>query len=103
MDLKNYCLPAALLLGGLYPAYAGKDAPNIVLILADDMGYGDVSYYNPMSRIRTSNLDRMASESAVYMDAHSSSSVSSPTRYGILTGRYNWRSTLKRSVLNGYS
>ena len=103
MDLKNYCLPAALLLGGLYPAYAGKDAPNIVLILADDMGYGDVSFYNPMSRIRTSNLDRMASESAVYMDAHSSSSVSSPTRYGILTGRYNWRSTMKRSVLNGYS
>ena len=88
---------------GICPAYAVADAPNIVLILADDMGYGDISYYNPMSKIRTTCLDGMARESAVYTDAHSSSSVSTPTRYGILTGRYNWRSTLKRSVLNGYS
>lgn len=102
-ELNHYCLPAALLLGGLSPAYAGNDSPNIVLILADDMGYGDISYYNHLSKLRTDNLDRMASESAVYMDAHSPSSVSSPTRYGILTGRYNWRSTLKKSVLNGYS
>lgn len=99
---KNY-LPTAFLLAGSCPAYAVADAPNIVLILADDMGYGDISYYNPMSKIRTTCLDGMARESAVYTDAHSSSSVSTPTRYGILTGRYNWRSTLKRSVLNGYS
>ena len=99
---KNY-LPTAFLLAGICPAYAATDAPNIVLILADDMGYGDISYYNPMSKIRTTCLDGMARESAVYTDAHSSSSVSTPTRYGILTGRYNWRSTLKRSVLNGYS
>lgn len=99
---KNY-LPTAFLLAGSCPAYAVADAPNIVLILADDMVYGDISYYNPMSKIRTTCLDGMARESAVYTDAHSSSSVSTPTRYGILTGRYNWRSTLKRSVLNGYS
>lgn len=99
---KNY-LPTAFLFAGICPANAATDAPNIVLILADDMGYGDISYYNPMSKIRTTCLDEMAREGAVYTDAHSSSSVSSPTRYGILTGRYNWRSTLKRSVLNGYS
>lgn len=99
---KTY-LPSALLLAGICPAYADSDAPNIVLILADDMGYGDISYYNPMSRIKTECLDGMAREGAVYLDAHSSSSVSTPTRYGLLTGRYNWRSRLKRSVLNGYS
>lgn len=103
VKMKDFYLPTLLIAGGISPAYAGSDAPNIVLILADDMGYGDISYYNPMSKIRTSHLDKMASESAVCTDAHSSSSVSSPTRYGILTGRYNWRSTLKRSVLNGYS
>lgn len=77
--------------------------PNIIFILADDMGYGDVSYMDPNSKIKTKNLDRMASEGVVFTDAHSSSSVSTPTRYGILTGRYNWRSTMKQSVLNGYS
>lgn len=77
--------------------------PNIIFILADDMGYGDVSYMDPNSKIKTENLDRMASEGVVFTDAHSSSSVSTPTRYGILTGRYNWRSTMKQNVLNGYS
>ncbi|WP_299234678.1 arylsulfatase [uncultured Bacteroides sp.] len=77
--------------------------PNIIFILADDMGFGDISYLNGGSKIKTYNLDMMADEGAVLMDCHSSSSVSTPTRYGILTGRYNWRSTLKQGVLNGYS
>lgn len=78
--------------------------PNIVFILADDMGYGDISFLGGDScRLSTPNLDRMAQEGAVFTDAHSSSSVSTPTRYGILTGRYNWRSTLKQGVLSGYS
>ena len=67
------------------------------------MGYGDVSYLDANSKIKTENLDGMAREGVVFTDAHSSSSVSTPTRYGILTGRYNWRSTLKQGVLNGYS
>ena len=100
-----------MLLGGaLFFAFSlascdeGKQKhPNIIFILADDMGYGDVSYMDPNSKIKTKNLDRMASEGVVFTDAHSSSSVSTPTRYGILTGRYNWRSTMKQSVLNGYS
>ncbi len=77
--------------------------PNIVFILADDLGYGDVSSFNPDSKIITTHIDKLASQGVMFTDAHTSSAVCSPTRYGILTGRYNWRSTLKKSVLNGYS
>ncbi|MDL2281836.1 arylsulfatase [Parabacteroides sp. OttesenSCG-928-G06] len=77
--------------------------PNIIFILADDMGYGDVSALNENSKIQTQAIDRLAQEGVVFTDAHSSSSVSTPTRYGLLTGRYNWRSTLKNGVLMGYS
>ncbi len=73
--------------------------PNIVYILADDMGYGDVSGLNPDSKISTPNLDRLALEGITFTDAHSGSAVCTPTRYGILTGRYCWRSPLKSSVL----
>jgi arylsulfatase A len=76
--------------------------PNIVYILADDLGYGDVSIYNPQSRIKTPNIDQLASEGMRFMDAHSPSSVCTPTRYGILTGRYCWRSRLPVGVLRGY-
>jgi len=77
--------------------------PNIVLILADDMGYGDVQALNPESTLATPNLDRLASAGMRFTDAHSPSAVCTPTRYGLLTGRYCWRSKLKRGVLNGYS
>lgn len=82
---------------------ASRNKPNIVFILADDMGYGDVSTLNPSSKIRTSNIDDMACNGILFTDAHTSSSVSTPSRYSILTGRYNWRSTLKKGVLSGYS
>lgn len=77
--------------------------PNIIFILADDLGYGDVSSFNKNSKIKTANIDKLASEGFMFTDAHTSSAVCTPTRYGILTGRYNWRSTLKKGVLNGYS
>ncbi len=77
--------------------------PNIVYILADDLGYGDVRCFNPESKIATPAIDRLASEGMRFTDAHSGSAVCTPTRYGILTGRYSWRSTLKSGVLNGYS
>lgn len=77
--------------------------PNIVFIFADDMGYGDVSALNENSKIKTTNIDRIANEGVVFTDAHSSSSVSTPSRYGVLTGRYNWRSDLKSGVLMGYN
>ena len=77
--------------------------PNIVFILADDMGYGDLGCYNPDSKIPTPNMDNLASQGMRFTDAHSPSAVCSPTRYGVLTGRYAWRSPLKNGVLWGYS
>lgn len=78
--------------------------PNIVFILADDMGYGDVHALNPeRCKIKTPNLDRLANQGMVFTDAHSGSSVCTPTRYGILTGRYAWRTRLQSSVLYGTS
>jgi arylsulfatase A len=77
--------------------------PNIIFILADDLGYGDVACFNENGKIPTPTLDKMAADGAMFTDAHTSSAVCSPTRYGIVTGRYNWRSNLKRGVLSGYS
>ena len=83
---------------------AGKGVfPNIVLILADDMGYGDIQSYNPDSKIPTPHLDRLVSAGMRFTDAHSPSAVCTPTRYGLLTGRYAWRTSLKSGVLWGYS
>jgi arylsulfatase A len=76
--------------------------PNIVYILTDDMGYGDVRALNPESRIHTTHMDQLARQGMIFRDAHSGSAVCTPTRYGILTGRYCWRSRLKRGVLFGY-
>ncbi|UCF39379.1 MAG: arylsulfatase [Acidobacteriota bacterium] len=75
----------------------------MVVILADDMGYGDIHAFNPNSTIPTPNLDRIAAEGMTFTDAHSPSSVCTPTRYGLLTGRYAWRTQLKKGVLGGYS
>ena len=69
--------------------------PNIIYVLADDLGYGDINIYNSNGKIKTPNIDQLASE-GIFTDAHTSSSVCTPTRYGILTGRYNWRSKLKK-------
>src|SRR5690348_5311600 len=80
-----------------------KQKPNLIYILADDMGYGDISYLNENSKLFTPNLNRLAGQGAAFRDGHSSSAVCTPSRYSILTGRYNWRSALKRGVLNGYS
>jgi arylsulfatase A len=73
--------------------------PNIIVVLADDLGYGDPSCYNPDSKIPTPAIDRLAAEGMRFTDAHSPSSVCTPTRYGLLTGRYSWRTELKRMVL----
>ena len=77
--------------------------PNIVVILTDDLGYGDVGAYNAASKIPTPNLDRLATEGIRFTDAHTPDGVCTPTRYGLLTGRYAWRTRLKRGVLNGSS
>lgn len=84
------------------PKAAAAELPNIVFIMADDMGYGDVGYYNPQLAIPTPNMDKLASEGIIFTDAHSPSAVCSPSRYGLLTGRYSWRTRLKKAVLLGY-
>lgn len=75
--------------------------PNIVVILADDLGYGDIAAFNPQSRVATPHVDRLAREGMRFTDAHSPSAVCTPTRYGLLTGRYAWRTRLKSGVLWG--
>ena len=78
---------------------ASGSRPNVVLILADDLGWGDVETNNPDSAMTTPHIDSIAAAGAHFTDAHSPSAVCSPTRYGLLTGRYAWRSWLKNSVL----
>ena len=81
---------------------SSKMRPNIVFIMADDMGIGDVGCYNKESLIPTPNMDRLAAEGVRFTDAHSPSAVCTPTRYGLLTGRYCWRTPLKSEVLFNY-
>lgn len=77
--------------------------PNIIVILADDMGYGDIQAYNPDSKIPTPNLNQLVKEGMQFLDAHTGSAVCTPTRYGLVTGQYAWRTRLKKGVLSGYS
>ncbi|MFB0946602.1 MAG: arylsulfatase [Spirosomataceae bacterium] len=76
--------------------------PNVIYILADDLGYGDVSANNPEGKIITPNIDALADEGIRFTDAHSGSAVCTPTRYGIMTGRYSWRGVLKKGVTWSY-
>jgi arylsulfatase A len=81
---------------------SSEKLPNIVVILADDMGFGDVGCYNKDSRIPTPAMDRLATEGVRFTDAHSPSGLCSPSRYGLLTGRYAWRTRLQKGVLLSY-
>ncbi|EDM26194.1 arylsulfatase A precursor [Lentisphaera araneosa HTCC2155] len=76
--------------------------PNIVYIYADDLGYGDVSCLNPNGLISTPSIDKVAQQGMIFTDCHSSASVCTPSRYSLMTGRYSWRSSLKKGVLTGY-
>lgn len=109
LEISPWIVPLLLLAVLLTGCSAGDDVvsasdrPNIIVILVDDMGYGDAGAYNPESRIPTPNIDRLAAEGMRFTDAHSPSAVCTPTRYGLLTGRYAWRTRLKSGVLLGYS
>ena len=94
--LKSIILPIVVL-AILSPAalVAAAERPNIVYILADDMGIGEISCYNTEGKIPTPHVDALARQGMKFMDAHTGSSVCTPTRYGILTGRYAWRTSLK--------
>ena len=91
------------LLFGCFSYSTAQSKPNIIYILTDDLGYGDVSSFNEKSKINTPNIDKLAAEGMKFTDAHTSSSVCTPSRYGILTGRYNWRTRLKEGLLSGVS
>ena len=75
-----------------------KDRPNIIVIYTDDQGFGDVSALNPDAKFKTPNLDRLAKEGVSFTNGHSSDTVCTPSRYGLLTGRYSWRTRLKTGV-----
>jgi arylsulfatase A len=94
-------LPCLLVLAPCF-GLATEPPPNIVYILADDLGYGDISAYNPESKIQTPHLDTLAANGMMFTDAHTPSSVCTPTRYGLLTGQYSWRSNLKQGVIWSY-
>ena len=81
-------------------AVAADKLPNIVYVICDDLGYGEIQCLNPeRGKIPTPHVDQFASEGMTFTDAHSGSSVSTPTRYGILTGRYAWRTYLQKGVV----
>ena len=77
----------------------GEEVPNVIIIYTDDQGFGDASCYNPKAKFQTPHLDRLAAEGIRFTNAHSSDTVCSPSRYGLLTGRYCWRTRLKKGVL----
>jgi arylsulfatase A len=108
-EMKTLMVASLILLAPVWRSQAAEHSPvsaakpNIVFILCDDLGYGDVHCLNPeRGKIATPNIDKLASESMTFTDAHSTSAVCTPSRYGILTGRYNWRSTLQEGVLGAY-
>ena len=104
---KHCCILTGVLLLAIVSvqvhAQRKNGLPNIVYILADDLGYGDVSVNNPQGKISTPNIDRLAGQGMRFTDAHTTSSVCTPSRYSVLTGRYPWRSRLPVGVLRGYS
>ena len=98
--MKRCILLISLLVARLSLA---ETPPNILFILCDDLGTGDVRLLNPEGKIATPNMDRIGREGMIFTDAHTPSSVCTPTRYGTLTGRYNWRTKLQKGVLGGLS
>ncbi|MBI1356021.1 MAG: sulfatase-like hydrolase/transferase [Acidobacteria bacterium] len=103
--MKSLCpLLATLLLysGSCAPAPAAERPPNLVIVFADDMGYGDPQVYNDRSRIPTPHIDALAERGMRFTDAHTASSVCTPSRYGLLTGRYPWRSRLPVGIVDSW-
>ncbi len=109
LNLKSIALVLVILFLGCKEKIDRKESrqqqklPNIIYVLADDLGYGDIGSFNADGKIKTPHIDQLASEGMKFTDAHTSSAVCTPTRYGIMTGRYNWRSPLKQGVLTGVS
>lgn len=99
--MKTFVFISFTLLAAFHAQAQHSARPNIIYILADDMGIGDAQCYNPDGKIATPHTDKMAAQGMRFTDAHSGSAVCTPTRYGILTGRYAWRTRLQSGVLHG--
>ena len=101
--MNKFTIVFCCFLSGVFASVVSADKPNIIFILADDLGYGDVQCLNPKrGKILTPNMDQVAADGMTFLDAHTTSSVCTPTRYSIMTGRYNWRTKRQKGVLNGY-
>src|SRR5512139_2780092 len=102
--MKTFLTALALLANLVPAAVAAERPPNIIVILSDDYGYGSAGCYgaNP-ALVKTPHLDRLAKEGRRFTDANTTSSVCSPTRYSVLTGRYCWRTSLQSGVLSTFS
>ncbi|MGB0768402.1 MAG: sulfatase family protein [Phycisphaeraceae bacterium] len=102
--LQTLAVILSLIVAGYASASPDTARPNVIVILCDDLGQGDPGCYNPASKIPTPSMDRLAKEGMRFTDAHTPSSVCTPTRYSTLTGRYAWRTRLKKGVLwNGWA
>ena len=86
----------ALLAAAMAGPAAAADLPHIVVILADDMGYGDLRAYNPQSKISTPHIERLAAEGMRFTDAHAAGPLCHPSRYGLMTGRYPFRTDISK-------
>ena len=105
-DIPGILALAAMMAVMPHAAVSAEKAtkPNILVIYADDLGYGDVQCNNPeRGKIPTPHIDRLAAQGMRFTDGHSSSGVCTPSRYTLMTGRYHWRTRLQRSVLGGMS
>jgi arylsulfatase A-like enzyme len=101
--MKHSLSFVALLISIAWPV-AAEGKPNLLLIYADDLGYGDVSCYNPdRGKIPTPHIDKLAAQGMRFIDAHSSSGVCSPSRYTVLTGRYHWRGRLQKGIVGTWA
>ncbi|WP_044254072.1 sulfatase family protein [Rhodopirellula sp. SWK7] len=99
--MKTLLLLCVLAMSSLSVA---AEQPNIVYIICDDLGYGDVHCLAPETcKIPTPHADRLAAQGMIFTDAHGGSSVCTPTRYGIMTGRYSWRTPLQKGVVTGFA
>ncbi len=98
--MRFFCLSVFLFFSAT--CFGQQKKPNVIYILADDLGIGDVSVFNASGKINTPNIDALAKSGMRFTDAHSGSAVCTPTRYGILTGRYAWRTHLQNGVLWSY-
>jgi arylsulfatase A-like enzyme len=100
LGLGVYC---GMAMPGISEMTLTQDRPNVIIILADDLGFGDLGCYNKGSKIPTPNIDRLADNGIRFTDAHSTSAVCTPSRYALLTGRYSWRTRLKKGVLSQFA